>query len=77
VQSPESLQEQNKARLVSQLKAINQCDEVRDAVRLELQIEKLAISDRLKSITTEIAALEKSVKVSSSSSVPNLEMLAR
>ena len=52
--SAESLQEQNKLRLVNQLKTINQCEEARDAIKLEIQIEKLALPDKLKQLTNEI-----------------------
>lgn len=48
--SLETLNEQNRLRLVAQLKAINQCEEARDAIKLEVTIERLAVSEQLKKI---------------------------
>ena len=58
----ESLNEQNRVRLMSQLKTINQCEEAREAIKLEVSIETLAIPEKLRKLTTEIDALEKQAK---------------
>jgi hypothetical protein len=49
--SLETLNEQNRLRLAAQLKTINQCEEARDAIKLEVTIERLAVSEQLKKIT--------------------------
>lgn len=63
--SLESLNEQNRQRLMTQLKTINQCEEAKEAIKLEVMIETLAIPEKLRRLTQEIDAIEKLVKTNS------------
>ena len=60
--SLESLNEQNRQRLMTQLKTVNQCEEAKEAIKLEVMIETMAIPEKLKRLTQDIDAIEKLVK---------------
>lgn len=60
--SLETINEQNQQRLASQLKVVNQCREAREAIKLEVAIETMAISDKLKKLTSQIDQMEKAIK---------------
>jgi hypothetical protein len=60
--SLEQINEQNQARLANQLKTVNQCEEAREAIRLEVSIETMAIPEKLRRLTQEIDTLEKQAK---------------